>query len=179
MSKTSAPKRKPAYDPARQWGLKPVDGDSGGSTYVISGHIVNGSRWESPSAVEGIGREGQAKAKRKVSSKDADRTLMKLLERDKEGMRAVMKAREVGQRGIMDGSAKKGAPNCKADGKSGKKTAVGVEGETEELRVAEVIPAKAAYSAEVIRRLGFDPIGQARMKTSSDTQKKVCADIRL
>ena len=177
MSKTSAPKRKPAYDPARQWGLKPVDGDSGGSTYVISGHIVNGSKWESPSAVEGIGREGQAKAKRKVSSKDADRTLMNLLERDKEGMRAVMKARGVGQHGVVDGRTKKGVPNCKADGKSGKRT-VSAEGETEELRISKVIPAKAGYSAEVIRRLGFDPIGQARMKTNSDTQKKVCADVR-
>jgi len=178
MSRTSAPKRKPAYDPARQWGLKPVDGDSGGSTYVISGHVVNGSKWESPSAIEGIGREGQAKAKRKISTKDADRTLMNLLKRDKEGMRVVMKAREVGQRGVVDGGAKKGVSNCKADGKFEKRTVV-VDGEAEELWAAKVIPTKAGYSAEVIKRLGFDPIGQARIRTDSDTQKKVCADIGL
>ena len=50
---------KPAYDPARQWGLKPgpsaLDSSSGGgSTYVMSGHIISNS---SKFVAENIGRE--------------------------------------------------------------------------------------------------------------------------
>jgi minichromosome maintenance protein 10 len=46
-----------------------------------------------------MGREGQAKAKRKFG-RDADRELKALLEKDKEGMRAVVRAREVAK--MMD-----------------------------------------------------------------------------
>ncbi|THH01685.1 hypothetical protein EW145_g6867, partial [Phellinidium pouzarii] len=42
---TSAAKRKAAYDPARQWGLKPEDGGlrgpGGEATYVVGGHVAS------------------------------------------------------------------------------------------------------------------------------------------
>jgi minichromosome maintenance protein 10 len=165
MSTSSASQRKLAYDPARQWGLKP-EPDAGGSTYVISGHIINGSGMDSRSlyATEQLGREGQAKAKRKLSSKDADRALKVLLERDKEGMKAVVRAREVGK--FVDGEksgrtreerAKMNEPSL-GDGIS--------------RRSAHF---KNAYTAEVIKHLGFDPVAKAGQRRSgdSDIQKKV------
>ena len=98
MSTSSKPARKPAYDPARQWGLKPepsIGGTGGSTTYLVSGHVINGSTQDSRSLFVGekMGREGQAKAKRKFG-RDADRELKALLERDKEGMKAVVRARD-------------------------------------------------------------------------------------
>lgn len=161
MSTSSAPKRKPLYDPARQWGLKPTDSDSGGATYIVSGHIVNGSKLDSRSlyAIESIGREGQAKAKRKLSGKDADRALKNLLERDKEGMRAVMKAREAG---TQTGNSRKGEKNDKGKGKETKPL---VEAHEDRERPAmesdNATTTKNRYSAQVIKHLGFNPITKA------------------
>lgn len=94
MSTTSTYKRKNRYDPLHQWGLKPKE-SAHGSTYIISGHIVNGSDADprNMSIGEMIGREGQARAQRKKVD-DVDRALISLLERDREGMKAVMLARE-------------------------------------------------------------------------------------
>jgi minichromosome maintenance protein 10 len=186
MSTSSAPKRQPAYDPVKQWGLKPADGDSGGgggSTYVVSGHIVNGSGADSRSlyTTENIGREGQAKAKRKLLGKDADRALKGLLERDKEGMRAVMKAREVGKANQDEGSGKKdkkrkGVEKTNdSEGKSKKSKLKTTEDSDDDCPARETNFGKNAYSAEVIKQLGFDPIAKAgqRRGGDSDMQKKV------
>lgn len=177
MSTSSAPKRKPAYDPSRQWGLKPADADSGGgSTYIVSGHIVSGSKWDPKSvhATENIGREGQAKAKRKMSGKDGDRALMNLLERDKEGMKAVMKAREVGK---PEGSNRNGKTGSKGKTERQGGQSVSEDGTAEEdEQVKDVVTARGGYSAQVIKQLGFDPIvkaGQHRDRTDLDMQKKV------
>src|SRR5262245_14363971 len=98
MSTSAVPKRKPVYDPGRQWGLKPEPAQGPGSTYVLSGHVVSGSSSDSRSLfiTEDIGREGQAKAQSKMRRKEEDRELKRLLEKDKEGMTAVIKAREFG-----------------------------------------------------------------------------------
>ena len=72
MSTTAGPKRKPAYDTARQWGLKPAGpNEEKGETYVISGHVVNSSVADSRSvfSTENMGREGQAKARREALRK--------------------------------------------------------------------------------------------------------------
>ncbi|KAG6868778.1 hypothetical protein C0993_010705 [Termitomyces sp. T159_Od127] len=172
LSTTSAPKRKPVYDPARQWGLKP-EPVAGSATYIVSGHVVNDSQVDSRTlfVTENIGREGQAKAARKMSKRAADRSLMSLLERDKEGMKAVMKAREVGKesdsRGQMDGKGK-------VKGKDQKGKAREINEESEEGEVAATT--KNAYTAEMIKCLGFDPIamsGQRRGSGDSDVQKKL------
>ncbi|RDB23749.1 DNA replication licensing factor mcm10 [Hypsizygus marmoreus] len=179
MSSSSAPKRKPAYDPARQWGLKPADTRSAdtGATYIMSGHIVGGgSSQDSRSlyAAENIGREGQAKAKR-MSSKDADRALKNLLARDKEGMRAVMKAREVG---ICTDEERRVSTKGKGKGKEREKERVKETNKGDDLDVepCRAGTGKSAYSAEVIKQLGFDPItraGQRRGGGDSDMQKKL------
>ena len=68
---TTAIKNRPAYDPRRQWGLKPEGpskGADGEATYVIGGHVASSSSargMQAPGAVaESIGREGQARARR-------------------------------------------------------------------------------------------------------------------
>ncbi|KAF5376070.1 hypothetical protein D9615_007682 [Tricholomella constricta] len=182
MSTSNVPKRKPAYDPARQWGLKPEPNEGSASTYIVSGHIVNDSKMDSRSlfATENIGREGQAKAARRLSGKDSDRALKSLLARDKEGMKAVIKAREVGvEMGKGKGKGKGGGKVVEADKGKGK-----TKGKEKEKRdggetVAEMnstTTTKNAYSAEVIKQLGFDPIamaGQRRGTGDSDMQKKL------
>lgn len=117
MSSSSTHKRKNAYDPQRQWGLKPEDSSIGdGATYVVSGHVVSGTSSDPRTTyiTETIGRDGQAKAKRRMGGgKDAaDRALMALLERDKEGMKAVMSAREIGKVLGKSEEGRKGGNKC-------------------------------------------------------------------
>ena len=72
-------KKKPAYDPARQWGLKPETSASSSSTYVVSGHVVSGSGADLETLYigENVGREAQAKAARKLAA-DSDKALQRL-----------------------------------------------------------------------------------------------------
>ena len=149
MSSTSSStsKRKTAYDPQRQWGLKPEDGSIGdGATYVVSGHVVSGTSSDPRTTylTETIGRDGQAKAKRKMGGGQdaADRALKALLERDKEGMKVVMTARESGKEPDASGTEKK---------------------------------RQSSYSAGIIRSIGFDPSIKTgpRKADNSSSQNKV------
>lgn len=177
MSTSSTPKKQPVYDPARQWGLKP-EPDAGSSTYVVSGHIVNGSGTDSRSiyATENLGREGQARAKRKLSGKDGDIALKRLLKRDKEGMKAVITAREAGKAKVVDHerSGKKDKTMKGMAGREGKKGGRDdIVGDEPSDHLA--LPSKNAYSAEVIKNLGFDPVARTgqRKGDDSDMKKKV------
>ncbi|KIM41854.1 hypothetical protein M413DRAFT_71601 [Hebeloma cylindrosporum] len=183
MTTSSTHKRKSAYDPMRQWGLKPEDNSSNGATYVLSGHIVTGSSSD-PRSVhlpESMGREGQAKAKRKLAGKEADRALKELLERDKEGMKAVMKAREahVSKEKDKDKDKMKRASRSVAGKKRTKKTLDSDEEESEHddgFQPEDDNIRKTAYSAGVIKSLGFDPSmkpGQRRGENKG-IQNKVC-----
>ena len=118
---------------------------------------------------ETIGREAQAKASR-ISAKEADRTLKALLEKDKEGTRALIKARQASDRrkdttkGTDSSSAKR-----KSDPLPG-------DSEEEEASSHSHLPRKNAYSADVIRKLGFDPTSKAGNKSKhevTELQKKV------
>lgn len=163
-----------------------MGGTGASTTYVVSGHVVNGSAPDSRSlfVAETMGREGQAKAKRKFG-RDADRELKALLERDKEGMKAVIRAREVAK--LMD------ERNDKREKRTGKevrkiKNKANGKGKTFTKRRSERMddsnsdsgsdsdlviedPAststqKNAYSAQIIKQLGFDPTlkpGQRRV----------------
>ena len=203
MSMSSAPTRKPAYDPVRQWGLKPEPStgrDTGGSaTYVVSGHVVGGPAGDSrsPYIAETIGREGQAKAKRKFGQ-DADRDLKALLERDKEGMKAVIRAREVGKmldekNGKREKVKVKDVKKCdKGNGKDKRKQKLTTKARSETLSdlssdsdsgfPAEQLKTggaqKNAYSAQIIKQLGFDPTMKPGQKRADDSvKKKVCSII--
>ena len=100
MSRT-AKKVKSEYDPRRKWGLQPstssggsggrVDSDSGGAAYVISGHVASHST-SSLFVNESLGREAQRKDARKEKERE-ERELIKLTERDQDGMGMVERAR--------------------------------------------------------------------------------------
>ncbi|KAH7927185.1 hypothetical protein BV22DRAFT_1007452 [Leucogyrophana mollusca] len=176
MSSSSTRKRKPEYDPARQWGLKPTDSDpSGNATYIVSGHIVGKS---TTSVAETMGREGQAKAARK-SGKDADRELKSLLDRDKEGMRAVVKAREVATK--MEELSRASTDKSKRIGKGKSKTHNRPDNEDissqEPASSSAAAPTKMAYSAQIIKNLGFDPAAKTGQKRADDAvmQRKLQA----
>ena len=184
MTNSSTHKRKSAYDPMRQWGLKPEESTSGnGATYVLSGHIVTGASSDPRSVhlAESMGREGQAKAKRKLAAKEADRALKELLERDKEGMKAVMKAREThgGKEKDKDKDAMKGASRPVVGKKRTKKGLDSDEEESEgddDFQPKDDKTPKATYSAGIIKSLGFDPTmkpGQQRVENKG-IQNKVC-----
>ena len=179
MTASSSKKRKPDYDPQRQWGLQPSEASgSRGSdaTYVVSGHVVSGSNKgvSSMFVAETMGREGQARAKRKLVQ-DADRELKGLLERDKEGMRAVAKAREIG---AMTAKRASDGAKDKQSGK-GKQRARDADGvsESDDAKTSEEPQTKLAYSADIIKKLGFDPAAKTGQKRAAQSavQEKVCS----
>lgn len=191
MSATAI-KRKPDYDPMRKYGLlpdpsKPSMTDGGDATYVVSGHVVSSGKATSGMFMgEKVGREAQSKAQRQAKERATEKSLQKLLDRDREGMSVVRKAREVAlkireEKG-NEKSEKKGgqkgkpAPKENENGKTsskrksrdGEDAEGGLEHDTEQNR-----PQKSAYSAEIIRRLGFDPTlkpGERRQESDMSSQ---------
>lgn len=170
-------KRKAAYDPQRKWGLQPANGSVGspsssqleggeGPTYVVAGHIVAGGAAGKHDMFlkEKVGREAQARAARRTNSRDTDVALKRLLVRDKEGMRAVQEARKFAVK------AKAREKQQIANGKQvGKEVEEGDTGdsysensgnddeEDDALTDRPRSTTKNAYSARVIKELGFDP----------------------
>ncbi|KAJ7161007.1 hypothetical protein C8R46DRAFT_1106205 [Mycena filopes] len=84
-----------------------------------------------------MGRENQAKANRKLASREEARVLKALQGRDNEGMKAVMKAREAA---TTDSTAK--------------------------------VRTRGAFSAEVIKKLGFDPSFKPGQRRHEDSEIK-------
>lgn len=169
------PRRKPAYDPAKQWGLKPAAGAAtdadGGATYVVAGHVVSGGSGAGAAnmfVAETMGREGQARAARKAASKETEKTLQKIAGRDKEGMRAVVRAREVGLG--ADKEKKQGGGKAKGKGKPRQ------EGEDAREEEAEPVHRKNAFSAAVVKQLGFDPTAA---KTRRVEERDVLAKVSI
>lgn len=164
LSRTAEKTKKTDYDPRKKWGLAPQEQSSlaGGSTYVVSGHVVAPSQMH---VSETVGRDAQARAQRK--GKDADKELKSLLDRDKDGMKAVIKARAVGKQLIQE--------KADMDGKGKKKKKGGEEVESvEEEDDEEDRPKKSAYSVGMIKDLGFDPTlrpGQQRKNTTAMQEK--------
>ncbi|KAF8192744.1 hypothetical protein K438DRAFT_1919276 [Mycena galopus ATCC 62051] len=166
---TTAHKRKADYDPRRKWGLKPLAQESSGATYVVAGHIVSGGRGDPRDSLfisERMGREGQAKASRKLAASEDARVLKALQGRDAEGMKPVMKAREAG---LAEKEELRAAKNGKGKQKAG--TA------KEPAADAVPMPVKSAFSAQQLKDLGFDPTikpGQRRHDDAA-TKKKIDA----
>lgn len=173
---TTASKRKPAFDPARQWGLKPEpDRDAASATYVMSGHIVSGGPEAKGIFVsENIGRDAQAKAARKSSAKDADLALQKLLKRDKEGTKAVAAAREHGKKLAEQARGKHASARGKSKGKQDGAGEKKREPLTDDGNNEFMDPGKGVYSVNLVRTLGFDPTGKdGRKVVNKEVQKKV------
>lgn len=175
---SSTAKRKPAYDPSRQWGLKPepskIQGE--GATYVVSGHVISGgSDTRNLFVGETVGRDAQARAARQ-STKDADRALQQLLKRDKDGMKAVAAARAFVKQSIGAKPEKRSKAEKVDLGKRKRRdtSAESDESSEDDLVVEEMKPAeKSAYSAQLIRNLGFDPTSRdGRKNTDVHVQRK-------
>ncbi|KAI6126388.1 hypothetical protein EDD16DRAFT_1554654 [Pisolithus croceorrhizus] len=170
MSDSTVRKRKGDFDPSRQWGLKP-ETTPNDSTYVVSGHVVGGAAG-SLFISERLGREAQAKAKRKLE-RNTDRELKSLLDRDKEGMKAVTKAREYA---AHMAKSSKAASSGKVDkGKQKARDPLSTEDEVN-TSLADVSSSsvKQAYSASIIKQLGFDPAAKGGKRADDPClQKKI------
>jgi hypothetical protein len=175
-------KRKAAYDPQRKWGLQPANGSVGsssssqleggeGPTYVVAGHIVAGgaSGKHDMFLKEKVGREAQARAARRTNSRDTDVALKRLLARDKDGMRAVQEARRFAMKAkakekkqrIANGQA---VVRKEEEGDSTGDSDSGNDDEEDDAladrpgsTTTTKTTTKNAYTARVIKELGFDP----------------------
>ena len=188
---SSSQRRKAAaYDPQRKWGLTPGDDSATpsstveGATYVVAGHIVAAGKRDL-FLNETVGREAQARAARKAGSRDVDKTLKRLLSRDKEGMKAVQEAlafakKMKGQENTASKrSGKEGHSRIRRKQKEDEDSEA--ESGTDESDGASTTdkPAKNAYSAQVIKQLGFDPTrksakGRGGHDDATSIYSKVC-----
>ncbi|KAK2462015.1 hypothetical protein APHAL10511_006478 [Amanita phalloides] len=128
-------RREAEFDPEKQWGLLPSTSSAGtGSTYVLSGHVISS---QSDTFIgERVGREAQARAQRQAAGREVEKTLKRLMEKDRDGMRSVLRAREVGGAGVKDG--KKAKKDTTAE---------------DDLTVKK----DQGYSVDVIKGIGFNP----------------------
>ena len=134
---------------------------------------------------ESVGREAQARAARKAGSRDVDKTLKRLLARDKEGMKAVQEARAYAKK-MKDQQSTATKPARKGGSSGGKKkqdddsfSEAESRSQSEDDSDGSSKPSKNAYSAQVIKQLGFDPTrrsgkGQSRDDDPSSISSKVC-----
>ena len=162
---TTAKKRKAAdYDPARQWGLKPETGSrglDGETTYVLGGFVASSST--APGiAGETMGREGQARAKRRLD-KNNDKALKEMLEKNKSGSsvfaQGSREALEIVRR-AKEAMAKARKKEKDAKRKSIDATDADGDDDTrqeENQSTSEGQSKRKSYSAEMIKQLGFDP----------------------
>ncbi|KAI0827195.1 hypothetical protein BC628DRAFT_1371381 [Trametes gibbosa] len=159
---SAAAKKNAAYDPSRQWGLKP-EREATGATYVVHGHVVSGADSRTMYVGENVGRDAQAKAARKLSAVDSEKVLRQLLKRDKEGTRALATAREFSKRKVEEeesSSAKKQRKDKQKEKLERKED----DSDSDEERK----PRKSAYSAALIKQLGFDPTAKDGKKVKDE-----------
>ena len=187
---SSQRRKASAYDPQRKWGLTPGDDSAApsstveGATYVVAGHIVAAGKRDL-FLNETVGREAQARAARKSGARDVDKTLKRLLARDKEGMKAVQEARAFAkkmksQKGTVTKPSGKGGPSGikkmqEADSTSEAESGTEEEGSSD----GADKPTKNAYSAQVIKQLGFDPTrGSAKGRSREDDVSGISSKVR-
>jgi len=157
---TSKPGRKSdGYDPSRKQGLIPLgahavpstsqnlSGDTG-AMYIFGTRVVRPSRGGSEEWVsENIGRERQEKSKRRKEREEEEERLSQLL--------------------IRDGGLSSGA-----------KALAQVRATAEGLKHPEPRendkPTRVAFSAEAVKRIGFDPTSSKQIVNDVDVRRKVC-----
>jgi len=190
---SNSQRHKAAYDPQRKWGLSPAEGGNiasssevDGATYLVAGHVVAAGKRDL-FVNETVGREAQARAARKANSRDTDAALKRLFARDREGMKAVQEARKFAKNVLgkqnaeakalrKDGSfsrrkKKKRERDDVSDGDSESESEIdgGCASASESEGVSGDKLTKNAYSARVIKELGFDPTA---LKSSHDGRRK-------
>ena len=137
---------------------------------------------------ETLGRDAQAKAARQFSSKDTDRALQKLLKRDRDGSKVLKAARDFGKK--MEKKAQEEA----GDGKGAKQRAEGKgKGAVKKRKRDENESdfsdddadsskrvAKNAFSASLVKNLGFDPTAKDGKKIQdTEVQRKVSSSLSI
>jgi len=187
------------YDPKRQWGLAPESQYEAGTTYVVSGHVVKGDNsLTSQEVMENYGREGQAKAQRMEKKREEEKALKALLQRDKEGMEAVIRARQEAERRKQREREKEKEKEKKAKAKTKTKDGakrtrdededdgdgdglkskgkqrddmVDLDDDDDDTLSPSEVPKKKhkTYSADVIKHLGFDPTMVKSKSSNSGT----------
>lgn len=133
-----------------------LDNGGGGATYVIGGGIVNTHRTEGSlrglgdeHLSEKLGRRRAEKRKKKDEERETEEALKRLMQRD--GAAQSTGGRYLAQIGVdVGGKGKKGA-----------------QAEEEEKS------RKRAFSAQAIKRIGFDPTSQFGGHRSEDKSKRV------
>jgi len=199
---SNSQRRKAAYDPQRKWGLSPAEGGNiasssevDGATYIVAGHVVAAGKRDL-FVNETVGREAQARAARKANSRDTDAALKRLLARDKEGMKAVQEARKFAKNVLGKQNAeakalrkdesssrrkrkKEGDDVSDSDSESESGIDGGCAGENEGVSGDKLT--KNAYSARVIKELGFDPTARKSSRNGSrkDESRNIHSKVRL
>jgi minichromosome maintenance protein 10 len=205
---SSSQKHKASYDPQRKWGLSPAEGTpapSADATYIVAGHVVAGSGAGKRDLFlsESVGREAQARAARQANSRDTDAALKRLLKRDKEGMKAVQAARDFAKH-ARDKEAKKALgkdvklsllekrgrrrkgeeedgdddddeDDVSDDGGSASNTE---NDDSDGIAADADRSTKNAYSARVIKELGFDPTRGRHKRKGDDDSQNLCSKVR-
>lgn len=196
------------YDPSRNWGLQPSSSTTPGgeAVYIIGGHVASSSSHPlgalAPGkAAENIGREGQARAKRRADERDSEIILKELLGREKstgfgggaaevvKSARALIAGRKGQKLAANEGKDSLRPAQMKGKGKAREDSSTkGVDegdnvpktrcsfGTINELEESKP---KRGYGAEMVKRLGFDPASlSAKIGTpqSQSVGKKVSSD---
>lgn len=174
-------------NPERRWGLQPehgLRGTDGEVTFVLGGHIA---RSQAPGiASETMGREGQARAKRRREEYDGENALKEQLGRSSKqagssyryhGSKEALGVVEIARRSLLS-NKQCGAANSKdsIDGQCGNAD------DKQQTRTSSLLPEnpKKTYSAEMVKRLGFDPLkvhsshGGINTKAAGHPVGKVC-----
>lgn len=159
------------YDPVRKTGLLPRDGPraaprgqdngGGGATYVVGSGVARVGRTDGalapigdPDLANKLGRNTAAKRKRRMEEAEAEAALARMFEKNGDGTSA-------------------GAVYLQALGKN---PAAQKEASTEDKN-------KRVYSAEAIKRIGFDPTGRrdesAEKRVSASLQRTVTDPVSL
>ena len=153
---------KPAFDPLQKRGLLPSSGSElapqdAGATYIVGGYVLDTTTKHDPSdryISEHMGREKEARRKRQIEGKEADKRLLEHLMGQETSLTTGAQALRMAQKQLVAGKNK--------------------TGERDEGVVKEKTK-KSAFSASALQRIGFDPTvkGGVEKKPKQEAQPKV------
>ena len=166
MQTSAAPFRKGAnkstFDPIQKHGLLPASGSQlaprdAGATYIVGGYVLDTTTKHDPSdryVHEHMGREKEARRKRQIEGKRADKRLLEHLMGQETALTTGAQALRMAQEQLVAGKNKTGE---KGEGVVKEKTK------------------KSAFSASTVQRIGFDPTlkGGVEKKPRQEAQRKV------
>ncbi|KAG8770329.1 hypothetical protein FRC20_004080 [Serendipita sp. 405] len=163
------------FDPSRKVGLLPVgaqavpsdsqnrSGDTG-AMYVVGSQVVRSARGGGDEFVaEKLGREREEKVKRKREREEGDERLKELLARDgglSNGAKAIAQSRAMTTNGGTHSLTKSTSLTAITASSSSSLGLGNKQG-------------KGAFSAEAVKRIGFDPTASKRVVSDADVKRKL------